>query len=428
MSILDESIVGYLLWMMVHKAAESYPSRQMARPLESRQEYLRQEREQKFRERTEYVITRRLNEDTQWISEQARLHHMEERGRSRQEPGQLPAGHITDQRHAHQDPVTVSMLDPADDESTPVTNGTLAAQKIPGQNLLQLEHHGQPQEDEEEEVATLLGLQESQSLDTMTVGPHDMELDIEVLDDAQSELTEFVGPKDEESRGTRGPGAVNSLDYMCQGQDEQVDISIPDSRRDTSASEKQPECHGVSGQVSEPNRQTQTLARECHKPDNSPLCGVGPAANEGYQSREAPTGSMHYNTTDSPQGKEEVATRHVELDTQELQYHWEAVGDSGGDIRGESSQAGCADSGSRECISDVEETVGEDVTSLDSDEPVSQSNPELAVGASPEIVWISSQVDDARKSARDAVGPHFFLVIDNLLYHNFQAKKDVHDF
>jgi hypothetical protein len=261
---------------MIHKAAGSYPNRQMARPLESRQEYLRQEREQKIRERTECVIARRHNEDTQWISEQARLHHIKERGRSQQEPGQLPAGHITDQRHTHQDPVTVSMLESANDESMPVTNGGLATQEKLGQNFLRLEYHG-PQE--EEEVATLLGLQEP-------VGPPDMELDTD----------------------------------------------------------------------------------------------------------------------------------------QELQYHWEAVGDSGGDIRGESSQTGCAGSGSWESIS-----VREHVTSLDSDKPVSQSNPELAVAASPQIVWVSSQVDVATKFARGAVGPHLFLVTDNLLY-DFQAKKDVHDF
>ncbi|KAH9021469.1 hypothetical protein EDB85DRAFT_417369 [Lactarius pseudohatsudake] len=91
---------------VLDKAAGSHSGHQTARPPETRQAYLREEREQRFRERKEYEIDKRLDEDNQWISEQAILHHMDQQGRQSCGPGQLPQGNSTEQ-HAHQDLVTV---------------------------------------------------------------------------------------------------------------------------------------------------------------------------------------------------------------------------------------------------------------------------------------------------------------------------------
>ncbi len=363
----------------------------------------RQEREWQFCERKEYEINKRLNEDIRWISEQALLHHMDQQGRRlyASEPGQLPQGHSTKQ-HAHQDPVTALTLEPVNNNSMPMTDGGMPTQEIPGQNLLQLENHGRPQEvdderDEEEQVASLLELQEPRKVDTKEAGPEAMEQDAGDLDSVENGLTALVGPEDSERSSTQGPDPVDPLDDGRPCHYKQASVPTPDSRRNASVSEGQsthePKSHTVSGQgVPEPVFQDpayETL--ECHEPDCASLWGDGPVVNDGQSPRsgEAPTRSTHCDTGVASQAQEPVATRPSSPGGRSEQLERE---DEDMDLEGQNEPGG--------------------VTGMSTNEPVSQSqqDPELAdiSNLSPEHqVWVSSQVQNARERARNSVGPHF---------------------
>ncbi|KAI9444328.1 hypothetical protein H4582DRAFT_2071903 [Lactarius indigo] len=362
---------------VLDKAAGSYFGREVTRPPETRQEYLRQECEQRFCKRKEYKIEKCLHKDTWWISEQALSHHMNQQGgRSWQEPRQHTQDHSTEQ-HAHQDLVTALTLEPVNNEFMPVTNGGLLTQEIPGQNVLQLENHGQPQEvgdeqDEEEQVASLLGLQEPQNLDTEEAGPGAMVLDAGDVDGMENGFAELVGPKGSEAGSMQGPGSVDALDCGGQSHYEQVDAPTS-SRRDTSVTDAQsshePSSNNVSGKgVSEPGFQDPSYKiLECHEPNRMLLWG-------GVTS----------------QGQEHIATRSSSPGDQpkegssSLGLHSEEPDCEDADMEGQDEQGG--------------------VTGVGSDKPISQSHLELAeiLKLSPKLqAWVSSQVQEARERERN---------------------------
>ena len=428
--------------MNVQEAGQD-STHQTTRPLETRQEYLRQEREQWHHECKEYEINKQYNEEMKWLFEQARLHHMDEQERSQLETRQVAASNNTEQ-HALQDLRTEPMLTPVNNGSMSIANRDLSTEE------LQLLHLGRPQEeiDEEDQVETLLGLQEPD----MEARLEAMEEDTGGLDNMPSEPAELVGLKDGEARDAQGPGEVNPLEDGFKSSHEQVDnVPMPDSRHDTSVSETQtcqPECHDIGGQVvpeadlqvSEPEN------LEFPRPDCVPICGDVPGANGGHQlgPEEMPTGSMFYNTRAPSQGVvttpsnprdqtiaiEDSSALHLhseqpdreerrgEPDIDEGQYHLEVAGVSEGNVREESPQTGFADIGCQEIPHGVDETQC-GITSL------AAMNLELAVTSNltltsltPELqAWVSSQVDNARERTRHTVCPHFYFIFHHrLLY------------